>query len=338
MIAALRKWNYLFWGWAYRTYFINDLPLRHRLDPLLRIGNCVKATLFPRKQYRIEDFRVAVTNICNAACVFCTYPLTKMKGKVMSLETFAQAMPYFGKQFQVDLTPAVGDPLVDPGLEQKVELLAESGYKCQFTTNGILMSKHADWLLKYGKTIVCVYLSVPSFDPADYKVQYGVDKGEQCINGLLDFLRRNDEAGQPLRIRYQVRNREKPSIYKRSPWFQKFKPYFHGRVTYHFSKVWDNWSGAVEFEKWSKYMKKRLRWCPQIAKPCRNLRFGLVNPDGGLRLCGCRVVGTDQDDLLVGKVGDPVDVLNANASAIREKFYRKEYPRVCKGCSFYNPE
>lgn len=85
-------------------------------------------------------------------------------------------------------------------------------------------------------------------------------------------------------------------------------------------------------------MRKRLRWCPQIKRPCRNIRFGLVNPDGGLRLCGCRVVGTDQDDLLVGKVGDTMESLNANASKIRDGFYRGEYPKVCKNCSFYNPE
>jgi hypothetical protein len=50
------------------------------------------------------------------------------------------------------------------------------------------------------------------------------------------------------------------------------------------------------------------------------------------------VVGTDQDDLLIGKVGDSVESLNANAVVIRNGFYHGEYPKVCRGCSFYNPE
>lgn len=327
-----------FWCWAERTYWISDLPFRDRLEPLFILVRSVRALVFPKSAYRIENLRVAVTNICNAACVFCNYPLRTMKGRVMSLETFKAAMPYFAGQLHVDLSPTIGDPLVDPGLRDKALLLFERGYKIHLTTNGVLIAKHADWLLEHAANVACIYFSTPSFDAADYQVQYGVDKGEQCMNGIYDFLRRNDAMGQPIIVRYHVRNREHPSTYLKSEAFKRFKPLFHGRVSYHFSPYWDNWSGAVQWEKWSDYMRDRVRSVPQIARPCKQLRGAIVNPDGEVRLCGCRLIGTDKDDLRVGKLGDSIELLTANAVKIRQQFYTKDYPTVCRGCSFYTPE
>lgn len=308
-------------------------------DPIVRVANCVRAWCFPRRKFRIETFRVAVTNICNAACCFCTYPQTVMKGKVMSLDTFLKALEYVDPLTVLDLTPAVGDPLVDPGLKEKILAAGNAGLVCQFTTNGILLEKH-DWILdpEYSKHIANIFFSVPGFDQDCYKVQFGVDKGREMVVALHRFLRLHEQAGQPIRVRVQVRNREHESQTLNHSSYSQFEKFFHGRVTLHFTKIWDNWSWALDLSTWSEHMKKRLRWCPQIKRPCRNLRFGLVNPDGGLRLCGCRVVGTDQDDLLVGKLGDSVGQLNSAAVTIRNGFYSGRFPKACQKCSFYNPE
>lgn len=325
-------------GKIYRFYYFSNIPFRRRLDPLIRIANCIKASLFPRKDYTIEEFRVAVTNICNAACCFCTYPQAVMKSKVMSLETFLNAIPYFSHLFPVDLTPAIGDPLVDPKLEQKVMALSEKGFKCQFTTNGILLERHMSWIFRRHEDISVILLSIPGFDPSQYAVQYGVDKGQQVCAAIYSLLETNERLGQPLRILVQIRNREHKKYTLRSEEYKWFKPFIHGRVTLHFTEIWDNWSGAVDMSTWSKHMLKRIRWSPQIGRPCRNLRFGLVNPDGGLRLCGCRVIGTDQDDMIIGKVGDTKEQLHAKALEIRNGFYKGRFPFVCRNCSFYNPE
>lgn len=325
-------------GWLRRSYVLNDLPLRHRIDPVLRVLNILRAMVIPAKEYRIEDFRLAVTNICNAACCFCSYPMAVMKGKVMSLETVEAMKGYWRGQFAVELTPAIGDPLVDPGLEKKVETIVAAGYKVSFTTNGILLAKHNHWIIKHARHFTALYLSIPGFDPAEYEVQYGVDKGRQAMEGLLQLLQMNAAAGQPLCVRVQIRNREKESDTLNSDGYLPFKRYMHGNVSMHFTKVWDNWSGVVDVATWSTYMRKRLRWSPQINRPCRQLRGVLVNPDGGIRLCGCRVIKTDQDDMLIGKVGDLVKELTARATSIRNLFYDGVFPTVCRGCSFYTPE
>src|SRR5579864_8387439 len=68
-----------------------------------------------------------VTNICNAKCTFCAYPKVvankTLQTGVMSFEVFKKAVDEWaavGGQ-SLDLTPVVGDPLVDPGLLDKVE-------------------------------------------------------------------------------------------------------------------------------------------------------------------------------------------------------------------------
>lgn len=326
-----------------RHFWFNDMPGRAMLDKPLQLAKAAKATLFPRRSFAIEVFRASPTNICNAACVFCAYPQAKangMPGHVMSMETFRSAMPFFARLNQrvVDLGPAVGDPLVDPKLGEKAMLLAQHGYKWQFTTNGILLHKHLDWIFDNSASCECIYVSFGSLDPEEFKLQYGVDKGEQLNQNLRNLLARNNYTEQPLEIKVMFRNREHSKHTLQSPTFQALKHYFHGRVSYHFTHVWDNWSDAVDFSKWSKHMKSRIRWVPKLNKPCVNLRTALVNPDGKVRLCGCRVVKTEDDDLVVGSTADSYDTLNGNAAAIRQGFYKGIRPEVCQKCSFYSPE
>ena len=66
-----------------------------------------------------------VTNICNAKCSFCAYPKVvankTLQTGIMPFDVFKKAVDEWaavGGQ-SLDLTPVVGDPLVDPGLLEK---------------------------------------------------------------------------------------------------------------------------------------------------------------------------------------------------------------------------
>ena len=68
-----------------------------------------------------------MTNICNAKCSFCAYPKVvenkTLQTGVMSFDIFKKAVDEWaavGGQ-NLDLTPVVGDPLVDPGVLDKVD-------------------------------------------------------------------------------------------------------------------------------------------------------------------------------------------------------------------------
>lgn len=326
--------------WLSRTYLFSDMPGRSMLEPLRQKAMALKAKLFPKKDYKIETFRLSSTNICNAACCFCSYPQTKMAHNVLPMSTLRSAIPLIKStgQYAVDLTPAVGDPLVDAGLEDKVRLLIFEGYKVTFTTNGILLDKHMHWILELAKHFTCLYFSLGDFDRATYYIQYGKDKGERVFQNLCQLLQHNEALGQPLTIRLQVRNREHPNHTKRSADYGVLKKYLHGKVSIHFTPFWDNMSGEVDFATWSNYMLKRLRKPIKSNKPCSQLRSAIVLADGGIRLCGCRVLKDEHDGLVVGKVGDNLNTLNTNATKIRDGFYRNERPTVCQTCSLYSPE
>lgn len=326
--------------WLSRTYWFSDMPGRRFVEPVLRRLTAYKALLFPKSRFKIGSFRLSSTNICNAACVFCSYPQTKMARSVLSLDT-VKASKYLLKstgQYAVDFTPAVGDPLVDIDLEDKVRYLIGEGYKVQFTTNGILLDKHANWILELAEHIVCIYFSLGDLDKDGYYLQYGKDKADKVFENLLALLQSNEARGQPLTLRLQVRNRYYPRVSKSSNYYKDLKPYLHGKVSMHFTPFWDNMSGDVDFTKWSDYMLKRLRKVIKINRPCAQLRNGVVLSNGFVRLCGCRVVGSEMDGLLVGKVGDKLESLNANAAKVREGFYTGNRPNVCNNCSLYDPE
>ena len=326
--------------WLYHNYRLNHIPWRRHLEWPWRMFRLTKAFLFSRRSFEMEGFRVAVTNICNAACVFCTYPQMKMEKFVMNIDTLKAALPLLNLKDQpyVNVTPSVGDSLIDPKLREKVELLIAEGHKVQVVTNAILLHTHMDWMLELGSHFYNLNLSLPNFDPKEYEVQFGVDKGAQTMRNVRTILERNEALGQPLAIRVQIRNREPAHVEKANPHYKAMKKYFHGKVDCWFTTQWENWSYALELGTWSKHMINGMRTSPIINRPCRNLRFGLVNPDGGVRMCGVRMVDTDQDGMLIGKVGDSIEQLNARGKVIRDKFYHGEMPKVCYGCSFYNPE
>src|SRR4029077_10249148 len=81
--------------------------------------------LFAHRQLAPSAYLVTgVTNICNAKCTFCAYPKVvankTLQTGVMSFEVFKKAVDEWaamGGQ-SLDLTPVVGDPLVDPGILQ----------------------------------------------------------------------------------------------------------------------------------------------------------------------------------------------------------------------------
>lgn len=71
--------------------------------------------------------QAGVTNICNAKCSFCAYPKVvankTLQTGVMTFEVFKKAVDEWAAigGEGLDLTPVVGDPLVDPGLLDKVD-------------------------------------------------------------------------------------------------------------------------------------------------------------------------------------------------------------------------
>jgi radical SAM protein with 4Fe4S-binding SPASM domain len=79
---------------------------------------------------------------------------------------------------------------------------------------------------------------------------------------------------------------------------------------------------------------------PALNLPCQSLFTFVVRHDGHVRLCGCRLVRNDMDDLVVGNLRDQslAEISKSDqAWKIIKGFYTGQRPETCRECTFYRP-
>jgi MoaA/NifB/PqqE/SkfB family radical SAM enzyme len=291
---------------------------------------------------------VGITNICNARCVFCAYPRAvdskDLKGGVMPLPLFKKIVDEWAALGgeNIDLTHTVGDPLIDPGLIDKVKYAVhEAGIKhVSFTTNGILLNHNDTYKRVVDAGIAAIYISTSGTDKEMYERVYGVKHYEEMLSGVHNLLAYNQSKGEPVHIAIRFRNAEKPSdIIRSQDFIRQFKPFFSAKVRCNFTADFDNWGGLIKDD--DVFGNMRLRHVQErVDVPCRALFGFMVRYDGSVRLCGCRFNRSDMDDMVVGNVRDQslLEISkNSKAWDIIKGFYSGRRPETCLGCSLYNP-
>lgn len=286
----------------------------------------------------------SVTNICNAKCSFCAYRLVKHPTGVMHFEVFRRAIDEYVALggTQVSFTPTLGDPLIDPGLFDKIAYAVSLPgiRKAYFYSNGILLGRAEAFRRLVDSGLHEVHLSMTALDEAVFERVYGVDTYRQLTEGLDKLLSYNRERGEPLRIVIQFRSPWMPSrTTATEDYLRIVKPRLSARVTQKFMMTYDNWGGTIKQEDLEGVM--RMRRVPRVKTlPCQRVFDAMILYDGSVRLCACRVKDTEFDDLVVGKLGEAKlqEILEGpTARAVRESFGRKQLCSVCQGCSFYVP-
>ncbi len=135
---------------------------------------------------------VEITNTCNMHCSFCHG--TKRESKMMSLGEFARVVGSLKGITEYLYLHVLGEPLTHPMLPTFIEYATKSGFKVAITTNGTLLSKYGEALIKSG--VYKVNISLHSFE------RYGSQEAQKnyvssCIafadeaskNGVLCVLR-----------------------------------------------------------------------------------------------------------------------------------------------------
>ncbi len=89
---------------------------------------------------------VEITNICNLRCAFC--PGTKRPCRTMSPEEFALVLDKLRPHVAYVYLHVMGEPLLHPRLDTLLRLAAERGMRVCVTTNGTLLDRQADTLLR----------------------------------------------------------------------------------------------------------------------------------------------------------------------------------------------
>jgi radical SAM protein with 4Fe4S-binding SPASM domain len=336
--------DFVYWGAyyvesAWRSFNFKRLTKRH----------VTPEELFAHRQLAPSAYLVTgVTNICNAKCTFCAYPKVvankTLETGVMSFEVFKKAVDEWaalGGQ-SLDLTPVVGDPLVDPGILQKVDYAVnKAGLKDVYlTTNAILINKNDTYKKLIDLGIAAVFISTQGASKEVYEKIYGVKRYDDAMSGIRNLMDYNRSKGEPARIVVRFRNHERPSRIIRSPDFKKnIQPYLSERVRVNYTVDFDNWGGTIRDTDLSGSMRMR-KLPPMLNVPCKNLFNFAVRHDGRVRLCGCRLQSNDNDDLVVGNIKDKTlkEISESDEAWNKIKgFYEGKRPHTCVECTFYMP-
>lgn len=115
---------------------------------------------------RFAKIYIEISNICNLKCSFC--PGTVRAPRRMNVDEFELILNKIKPYTDYIYFHLLGEPLCHPELEKLLKLAENMQFKVIITTNGTLLSKNADILLKsnsHYKTVI----SLHSFEANDNK-------------------------------------------------------------------------------------------------------------------------------------------------------------------------
>ena len=129
---------------------------------------------------KFKKVYIEITNVCNLSCNFC--PKTKRKYKFMNKEEFIYILDevkHFTEHIYFHL---MGEPLLNENIEYFLEESSNKGLHVNLTTNGTLLSKVGDKLIK-AKALRQVNISLHSFEANKKTVEL-----EEYLDSVTDFI------------------------------------------------------------------------------------------------------------------------------------------------------
>jgi MoaA/NifB/PqqE/SkfB family radical SAM enzyme len=312
-----------FWG---RVLFNYSL-MRSRIANAIRPVGCWPVNLY------IEG-----TNICNAKCAFCAYPqMERPKVKGMPMELFKSVVDqYYARgQYEVDLTPIVGDPFVDQLLFERLDYL-HSLPKIRyfhFYTNAILMTpEKAERLMKYGARFE-VFCSFGGFDRQTYRVMMGVDKFEEAVSAIRNLIETKLRTSSRIRIHVSLRT---PKGNEKGEFWEYLKgKRAEGTIQMDSIDDYDNWGGMISDEA-LRAVNLVPKPPPVHRGPCHRLVTSpVVLADGRVNACACRDV---EATLIIGdlKTQSLEEILTGpKLKELLGRHEREDFPEICKTCTRY---
>lgn len=132
---------------------------------------------------KFKRIYVEITNICNLSCEFC--PKLSRKRKFMCEKEFEIILKKIRPHTDFIYLHLMGEPLLNPNLELFLNLANLYGFKVNITTNGTLIPKVKDILLK-AEALRQVNISLHSFEANDNNIDF-----HEYFDNVLNFV---DEA------------------------------------------------------------------------------------------------------------------------------------------------
>lgn len=136
----------------------------------------------------LERVYVEIGNICNLNCSFC--PGTKRERRQMTEDEFRTACERLVGHTENLFLHVMGEPLCHPRLPSLLDIAGELGFKAHITTNGTLLPRLGEEILKRAGTVSRVSISLHAPE--------GNGKGDGLgayLDGVIAFSRALAEKG-----------------------------------------------------------------------------------------------------------------------------------------------
>ncbi len=160
-----------------------------------------------------------ITNVCNLRCAFC--PGTSRKPQFMTPEDFRLLAGKLRAHTEYLYFHLMGEPLLHPELETLLQIAHELGFKVMLTTNGTLLPKRQELLLR-AAALHKVNISLQSFEANN--------GGEltDYLKGCIDYAAAAAGAGKLCEFR----------LWNRGGW-ETMNPEIRERLAAAFPEPWE---------------------------------------------------------------------------------------------------
>ena len=127
----------------------------------------------------VSKIYLEIYNVCNLRCAFC--PGTKRPPRVMTEAEFSALLPKLRPWTDYLYFHLMGEPLCHPQLERFLTLAGEAGFEVILTTNGTLLKKQQELLLR-SPGLYKVNVSLHAFEANDLTMSF-----EDYLDGCFSF-------------------------------------------------------------------------------------------------------------------------------------------------------
>lgn len=283
------------------------------------------------------------TNICNARCVFCPYPLDRRSKGFIEESLFKGALNEYRAMGgrRIGLTPLFGEILVDPQIIHKIRYVHRLGFESVHAyTNATLLHQHdVRELLCAGLT--SLHVSTAPLDCSTYQRIFRLRNYDRILENLKQLLRTfHDTPEKTLRsLTIEFRADRSFSECLQTPDFRRYiAPLIGNGISLAGFSAFDAWGGIIREKQLLPGMS--LRRAPLVKiLPCNRSSVLHVCVNGDVRVCGCRYdLTSEKDELLLG---------NINQMSLKDLYHHRRVRRlkrptfslhfeICRKCSWYS--